>query len=161
MIIVGVDPGLTGAIAFLGPGLVRVVDMPTVDLPGAGLVSRRVDARGLADIVRHGVPAGESCLVVVEQVRTMGGKNNAVQTQGSLMRTLGAIEAVFDMMRIKPIMVEPQTWKGFYALGTVKADSLIRARELYPSAGPHLRLARHHNRAESLLIAHWGNRTLL
>jgi hypothetical protein len=54
--------------------------------------------------------------------------------------------------------VTPQRWKRFYGLGSNKGDCLRVARELYPSAP--LTLAKHHNRAESLLIARWAQRTL-
>ena len=125
-------------------------------LPGNGLVKRKVDGRAFAQLLREMVPAGESALVMVEQVRVMGGKNNAVQTQGSLMRTLGALEAVLEVLRMPPTMLEPQTWKRFYGLGSDKKASLELARRLYPTAVLHL--AKHHNRAEAVLLAHYGLR---
>lgn len=160
MIAVGIDPGLSGAVAFIDDAeRATVFELPTTPVPGNGLVKRRIDGRGLTDIVRANVPPGQPILVFIEMVRAMGGKNNAIQTQGSLNRTLGAIECVFDVMRIKPYMVEPQTWKRFYKLGKVKGDSLKVARKLYPRT--RLPLAGDHNKAESILIAHWGRRTLL
>jgi hypothetical protein len=158
-VFIGVDPGLTGAISFVTERTCVVEDLPTMPLPGNGLVTRKIDGRALVSIIRANVPPGEVVQVFCEQVGTMGGKDNAVQTQGSLMRTLGAIEAVLECMRMAPEMVSPQRWKGFYGLGSKKGESLDRARSLYPSlASISLRLAKHHNRAESVLIAHWGLR---
>lgn len=155
MIIVGIDPGLTGALAFVDSrGSCVIEDIPTVALPGNGMVKRKVDGLALARLVRQHCPASEDAMVVCEAVRAMGGKNNAVQTQGSLMRTLGAIEAVFEVLRFPWQIVEPQTWKRHYGLGSEKGASLEVARRLYPSAP--LKLAKHHNRAEALLIAHYG-----
>jgi hypothetical protein len=157
VIAVGIDPGLSGAIAFIThAGGVVIEDLPTVPLPGNGLVKRRIDSRSLADIVRHHVPAGEPVVVRMEQVGAMGGKNNAVQTQVSLGRTLGAIESVLELLRMPPVMVQPQAWKKFYGLGRDKAEAMACARRLYPEVP--LRLAKHHNRAEALLIAHHGLR---
>lgn len=157
--IIGIDPGLTGAIAFIDSrGCVVVEDIPTVELPGNGMVKRKVDGLALARLVRNHCPAAESATVVCEAVRAMGGQNNAVQTQGSLMRTLGAIEAVFEVLRFPWQIVEPQTWKRFYGLGADKAASMNTARTLYPTAP--LKLAKHHNRAEALLIAHYGREVM-
>lgn len=159
MITVGIDPGLTGAIAFVDSReTCAIEDMPTVELPGNGLVTRRVDGLALARLLRQFVPAGHACLVVVEEVQTMGGRNNAVQTQGSLMRSLGAIEAVLEVLRMPPKMVRPQAWKKRFGLGSDKKQSLAVARTLYPSAP--LKLAKHHNRAEALLLARYGQDTL-
>lgn len=160
MISIGIDPGLSGAVAFVDHRSCVVEDLPTVALPGNGLVTRKIDGRAFAELLRRYTVAGEPVQVFLEQVSTMGGKNNAVQTQGSLMRTLGAIEAVLECMRMPPTMVYPQKWKGWYGLGKDKAAALDKARGLYPAlATSTLKLAKHHNRAESLLIAHWGLRT--
>jgi len=159
LITVGIDPGLTGAIAFVDSrGTCSIEDMPTVELPGDGLVTRRVDGLKLAQLLRQFVPAGHACQVVLEQVQTMGDKNNAVQTQGSLMRTLGAIEATLEVLRMPTTMVHPKTWKKRFGLGSEKGKSLEVARQLYPSAP--LELAKHHNRAEALLLARFGQDTL-
>ena len=159
MIIVGIDPGLTGAVAAVdSAGTCTVEDIPTVDLPGDGLIRRRVDGLALARMLRNMVPAGHACMVVIEAVQTMGGKNNAVQTQGSLMRTLGAIEAAAEILRMPMQPALPRVWKRFYGLGNEKGRSLEIARTLYPTAP--LKLAKHHNRAEALLLAHYGKEEL-
>lgn len=155
MIFVGIDPGLTGAISFIDSrGSCVIEDIPTVELFGNVMVKRKVDGLALARLVRQHCPATDQAMAVCEAVRAMGGKNNAVQTQGSLMRTLGAIETVFEVLRCPWQVVEPQAWKRFYGLGSDKAASLATARALYP--GAPLKLAKHHNRAEALLIAHYG-----
>lgn len=158
MIAVGIDPGLTGAAAFVDSrGTCAIVDLPTVPLAGGGLIKRRLDGLALARSLRDFCPAGEQALVAIEAVHTMGGRNNAVQTQGSLMRSLGAIEAVLEVLRLSFVAVEPQVWKGFYGLGAEKRASLEKALLLYP--GAPLKLAKDHNKAEALLIAHWLLRT--
>jgi hypothetical protein len=156
MIFIGVDPGLSGAIAFVSENGCAVEDLPTMPLPGKGMITRKVDGRALAQLIRRNIPIGETAAVFCEQVNTMGGKNNAVQTQGSLMRTLGAVEAVLECMGMAPTMLSPQKWKRFYGLDSKKENSLATARALYESAP--LALAKHHNRAEAILIGHWGLR---
>lgn len=154
MIVVGVDPGLTGAIAFLDSrGSMVVCDIPTVEVDGAGMVKRKVDGLALARLVREHCPVSDDALVVCEAVRAMPG--NAIQTQGSLMRSLGAIEAVFEVLRFPVLMIQPQVWKRHFGLKADKGESLRVARTLYPHCTAISR-AKDHNRAESLLIAHYG-----
>jgi crossover junction endodeoxyribonuclease RuvC len=102
--------------------------------------------------------------VVIEAVRAMGGKDNSVQTQGSLLRTLGALEAVVECLRFPVAYVPPQTWKKFFGLidsdlspAQRKAKALDCARKLYPGCAD-IGLAKHHNRAEAILVAHWQMR---
>jgi len=157
VILVGIDPGLTGAASFIDTrGRCSVEDLPTKELPGNGLIKRRIDGYALARMLRDGCPADEPVLVLVEEVHAMGG--SAVQTMGSMMRSVGAIESVLEVLRLKVHPVRPQAWKKFFGLGADKAESLRVARSLYP--GAPLQLAKHHNRAEAVLIAHFGLRTL-
>jgi hypothetical protein len=167
MIVVAVDPGLTGACAVVDHnGLRALFDLPTMHDPIAGpeaLVKNKVDGRALVKLLRQHCPAGEPVRAVLESVRTMGGKNNAVQTQGSLLRSLGAIETVLECMGWLPSYVAPQTWKRHYGLIKAKCEkqtaaqgkrkSLECARRLYPQCN-ELARAKDHNRSEALLMAH-------
>ncbi len=106
--------------------------------------------------------------MVIEAVGTMGGANNAVQTQGSLLRSLGALETVAECLKFPLMYAYPQTWKRYYGLVVPKDESLTdsqrtaaakrkameTARALYPACTEISRV-RDHNRAESILLAHW------
>jgi hypothetical protein len=170
-IVIGVDPGLTGALAFINAatGTATIEDIPTIAIEGKGLVSRRVDGHALVQLVRRNCPPGSAVLVGCEAVATMGGQNNAVQTQGSLMRSLGAIEAIFDALRWPCVMVRPQAWQAMYGLAGKKAEkrakgempaAIVKACTLYPSAAHQLTRVKDHNRAEALLVAHYARSTL-
>ena len=52
--------------------------------------------------------------------------------------------------------VAPQRWKKAFALGSDKAMALETARRLYPGAAAELKRQKDHNRAEAVLLAHWG-----
>jgi hypothetical protein len=166
--IVGIDPGLDGAIAFIrDEHLLTIEDMPTRELPVGEFISRRVDGGGLFDLLtRH--CGDDDVRVFVELVRVLphgGAKNNSAQIQGSLVRTLGAIEAVCDVFGAPATLVTPQQWQAHF--GLVSKDREFRtkgalpeavqtARRLYPRAAPLLARVKDHNRGESLLIAHFG-----
>lgn len=157
MIAIGIDPGVTGAIAFVDDrGSSVIEDLPTLKLAGDGRIGRRIDGAALAKIIRANCPIGIAAHALVEGQRAMGGKNNAVQIHFSLGRTVGSIEAVLEVLRIPHDAIDPQRWKGFYGLGDVKRDSIQKAAQLYPLS--FLKAAKDHNKAEALLIAHYLRR---
>lgn len=169
MIAIAIDIGLTGAVAFVShQGTCKVFDMPTAE----DRKGRRVDARALLDMIRANAPIGEPLLVGFEDVRprfqgNSHGATNTMHSQGSMMRTRGAIEAVLDIVKLTPQAITPQTWKAFFGLKGVgkteptlakaqtakKRAALDVARSLYPDAELHLQ--KHHNRAEAVLIGHY------
>lgn len=174
MIVVGIDPGLSGACAVLDHnGLRALFDLPTMQDPIAGPAAKiktKIDARALVRELRKLCPPGEPVKSVLEAIRPMapkkdGGKDHTAQSQGSLLRTLGTVETVLECLGWAPEYVPPQTWKRKFGLiepGLTqtqrKRKSLECARRLYPRCNQIARAA-DHNRAESLLIAHWFQET--
>lgn len=178
MIIVSIDPGITGAVAFLGDCEPSVHDLPTLDLPlaasaGRSWVPRRIDGRGLAVLIRQHVAAGTPAQAFCERVQAMrggGDGKSSMQAEGSLMRSLGAIEGVLDALNLSPELVLPQTWQQFY--GLVGKNVELRARgelpaavrkaiQLYPQLAGLLGKVKAHNQAEALLIGHYALRKLV
>lgn len=156
---IAIDLGLTGAMASVDSyGTPTVRDLPT--LPD-GEKSRRLDGRGIAIMLRDVIPPGATAHLVIEDVRPrpMGNGNkagNTIHSQGSLMRSRGIVEAVADIVRVDLVTVQPQTWKRHFGLlRAEKAASLEMARKLYPACAGDLKRQKDHNRAESLLMAHW------
>lgn len=162
MIALGIDIGVTGAISSVDHNSRAIIhDLPTVAIPGERFVRRRIDAMALMELVRKLAPAGESVLAVIENVHPFPGSRNSPQATGSLMDSRARIETVLELARITVHAIEPLAWKRLYNLaGKEKADSIVTARTLYPSMADGLRLAKHHNRAEALLLAHFGLRKL-
>lgn len=162
MIVVGIDPGVTGAISFIGRNTVKVVDLPTVPVPGNGTVKKRVHGPGLYDILLANCPADEPCIVLIENVAmSMGGQGSSSQTQGSQMQTFGTIQCCVELLGVQPTLIGAKKWKSFFGLDSDKKKSIECARRLWPElAKSDLKLAKSHNRAESLLIAQFGLRNL-
>lgn len=159
MICIGIDIGLTGALAAVDShGSCQVADIKTC----ADGKTNRIDGRAMILLLRQFVPAGLACIVVFEDVRPRpsgnGGRHgNSMHSQGSLMRSRGVVEAVLDIARVDRKVVQPQAWKKHFGLIKAKKDaSREKALELYPLQAHELRLKKHHNRAEAILIAHWA-----
>lgn len=170
MIVLGIDIGLTGAIAKVtSDGRWAIGDIPTLaaEEPSAK-AKRRIDGKGLADLVRYYVPADESVVILIEdvQARPIGRQNgaqhgNTMQSQGSLMRSRGIVEGVLDVLRLKVHVVQPQAWKRAYGLlGAPKDLARGRAAAFYPTAVQQLARKKDINRADALLIARYGLETL-
>lgn len=150
---IGIDPGLSGAIAIIDHAgeLVSVTDSPIVrDLSLAW-----VDGGELQSIVLNALQ-GRPARAFVERVSSMPGQGVASSFQFGV--GFGSILSVLQAMQISLIFVTPAVWKRSYGLGKDKHASLHKARLLWPSAD--LRLAKHDGRAEALLIAEYGRRRL-
>ena len=177
MIVVGIDIGLTGAVASVGGRSATVSDMPTVPegKPRQRVSKktgkkytvqpRRIDGRALHLLVREFIPLGEAGLLAFEDVSARaagnggeeGDASNSMRSQGSMMQSKGIVQAVGDITRLQVMAVQPQAWKKHF--GLLKADkgaSLKLARELFPDRAHELQRVKDHNRAEALLIAHYA-----
>jgi len=166
MIVMGFDPGLTGAIAVLKDGnLTDVHDMPvTAKSHGKG---NEVNARLLADIV-NGVAASTLNLVFAcERVGAMRRrKNGKDQSQGassmfSFGRSTGVIEGVCGVYGHPMHFVRPMVWKKHF--GLVKKDkdaSRGVAIGLFPESAEYLTRKKDHGRADAILIAAYVSSTL-
>ena len=157
-VVLGIDIGVTGAISAVDSyGSAQIADIPTLGIAGKRMVRRRIDARGLLALVRHFVPPGQQAMAIIEDIHTMPGAGNSPQSQGSLMHSLGVVQTVLEIARLEITSVSPQAWKRHFGLiGKEKRDALGVARTLYPLQGHMLKRVKDHNRADSLLLAHWG-----
>ena len=160
MIVLGIDIGVTGAIAAIGPdGVCHVEDLPTMPIAGNRIVKRKIDAAGVRDVILRLVPAGETCIAVIEDVHA--GMGRGVAARSSLDLNRGRIEAVLELLRIQTHAIQPRAWKKHHAIaGGDKADSLFAARERFPELAAQLKRAKDHNRADASLIALYGREVL-
>jgi crossover junction endodeoxyribonuclease RuvC len=147
---IGIDPGLSGAVAILdqGGGLVLLDDLPTVASgSGKAKVGRRVDPAGLSQLL---APFRDrAALAVLEAVAARPGQG--VASVFSLGDTFGAVRAVLACMGLSVALVSPTEWKRHYRLDGDKERSRARSIELFPDADLHRKAD--HNRAEALLLA--------
>lgn len=169
---ISIDVGLTGAMACMDhAGYAAVADIPVKMVDN----EKRLDGRGLLDMLRRWVPIGEACVLVVEDIRPRpmgngGAHGNTMHSQGSIMRSRGAIESAADIAGFPITWVQPQRWKKHYGLtqkkieGETPAHASARAKEasrqlaltMMPQVAQALTRKGDHNRAEALLLARWG-----
>jgi crossover junction endodeoxyribonuclease RuvC len=156
---IGFDPGLTGAGAIVHGQSAVLFDLPTRAFgKGTGKVKAEVDPVGLLGVLviqMTRFPArGARVRAIVE--RTASRPGQGVASMYSMGFSRGVILGVLAGHGITARDVEPAKWKAAFGLiGAPKEESLRVARELYPFCEHDLRLAKHHNRAEALLLAHY------
>lgn len=157
----GIDVGLTGAAGMIdaASGGQAVQSMPVIDSPAG----RRLQGRELLNLLRAWIPAGEPCMVTIEDVRPRpgdrGGHGNTMHSQGSLMRSRGIVEAVTDIMGARVLWVSPQKWKNHYGLiGKDKGASRATAARMFPEIAQAFARVKDDGAAEALLLAYYGMR---
>lgn len=155
MIIAAIDPGLTGAIAFLDEkhGLIAVKDLPTMPTDG-GVIRREINVVAFRYLILRWVPADASVLFVMEHASPFG---KSAMSSASLEATKAALMAVIRMGGYDVKKVRPQEWKKMYLLGSDKNEAIELARSMFGTTG--FERKKDHNRAEAALIAHYGLKT--
>ncbi len=150
MIIVGIDPGITGAIAFVDHHRnYNVEDIPVMAKgKGTSKVRNQVNGAALKSLLMT-EPVGRVC---IERVSSMPGQGAA--SIFSLGDTFGCIRGVCAALGLPVDIITPQQWKKHYKLGSDKEVVRAKAIELFPDAP--LGRKKDHNRAEALLIARYG-----
>lgn len=154
MIYIGIDPGLSGAIAFLREGEASVFDMPTVQIGKTGFVKNAVDVHALARLLREqGADlAPNSFRVYMERVNAFPGQG--VASMFSLGMSYWGAAGVIAGLGLSLKLVEAKDWKGHYRLSKDKELARGLAARLYPAVD--LSKKQYHGRAEALLIARYG-----
>lgn len=167
--IIGIDPGLTGAIAVLYPqeldSWLQIYDAPVVDVGDGKKVKRKYNIPEIVRIFReihfHSEVHMFDVEIWIEDVHAMPGQG--VTSMFSMGRGLGMYEGVIAAMQIPYSFVSPITWKKslMAGMGKEKEASVIRALQMYPKADLITRRgAKLHGRADALLIATYGKNKL-
>lgn len=151
----GIDPGLSGALAVLTDAgrLVDVVSMPTEPHGKSRRVSGR-ELRAFLDGITTATGGAGITLCVLEQVASRPGQGApSVFTFG---RAFGAVEGVLSALAVPTDYATPQTWKRAFGLTSDKAESIRKACDLLPELAARKRTT--HDQAEAALLAEFARR---
>jgi crossover junction endodeoxyribonuclease RuvC len=150
MRILGVDPGLSGAVAILSTSIVAVEDTP---ITGKG-TKRLIDAESLEAIIREWSPT----VAIIETVHAYRGQG--VSSSFRFGQALGVVQGVIGAANVSAHYVTPQKWKKHFGLTADKSASRALAIELYPEIAHQFSRVKDDGRAEALLIAHYYKEAL-
>lgn len=161
---IGIDPGLSGALALLSPDgeLLAVADMPTAEaVKGRRRVSEAMLAQTLRDWMHVHRIGGMRVRAVIEQVHAM--PKQGVSAMFSFGASYGAARGVLAGLSIPTHEMTPQKWHracGLRLVGHTKDASRGRAAQLFPRFAGDFSRKRDDGRAEAALIA-WAGMSLL
>ena len=149
---IGIDPGLSGAIAVLTDDTLQIHDMPVMTVDRNGKAKRQVSANELAELLN--LYAGKDCHVYCERVSAMAGQG--VTSVFSFGRSFGMIEGILAALHMPVTYVAPATWVKAVHRGAGKDASRQRAMELFPENQADFKRVKDDGRSDAALIAYWG-----
>ena len=158
MIIIGIDPGLQGAVAWIVDGVASVFDTPTAEVKKGKKKKTIYLPSEMAGLLVWA--KGRECHVFIEDVHSM--PKQGVASSFNFGKGCGIWYGILAAFQLPYTEVTPQAWKGMLMKGMADKNAAIpRAEQLYPDV--ELVTARGRKldgRADALLIAEYGRRTL-
>ena len=153
MIIIGIDPGISGAICFLHDGqIIDVFDMPVMN--DGKKNKRQINSSQIFNEISkiRDKFINETISVVIEQVSAMPGQG--VTSMFNFGQSFGAIKGICAAMQLPMYFVRPAKWKKYYNLINSEKDaSRTRAIEIFPYFSSQLSKKKDSNKADAILIA--------
>jgi Crossover junction endodeoxyribonuclease RuvC. len=159
MKIIGIDPGLSGAIAILKDSKVlNLFDMPVMSEGKKN--KRQLNSAQLVNIIKENTDKNDEIAVVVEQVNAMPGQG--VTSMFNFGQTFGAIKGVCAALNLSIFFVRPSKWKKHFELiNSSKDSSRTKVIEMYPSLSNQLSKKKDVNKSDAILIARFFSETRL
>jgi len=157
MIIIGIDPGVSGAISVLeNKKVIDVFNMPTM-IDGKKN-KRQVNGSQVANILKDSLGSEKEIAVVVEHVNAMPGQG--VTSMFNFGQSFGVIKGICSALNLPIYFVRPTKWKKhFNLIKTNKDASRTKVIEVYPEISGKLSLKKDSNKADAILIARYFNDT--
>ena len=159
MIVVGIDPGLSGAIAILENNKVlNIFDIPVMSEGKKN--KRQLNSALLVNLLKENINKEEEVAVVVEQVNAMPGQG--VTSMFNFGQTFGALKGICAALELPIFFVRPSKWKKHFELiNSSKDASRTKAIEMYPKLSNQLSKKKDVNKSDAILIARFFSETRL
>ena len=157
MIIIGIDPGINGAISVIeNKKIIEVYDTPTM-IDGKKN-KRQINGAQVTNIFKERLNGEKEVVVVVEHVNAMPGQG--VTSMFNFGQSFGVIKGICAALNLPIYFVRPAKWKKhFNLIKTNKDASRTKVIEVYPEISSKLHRKKDSNRADAILIALYFNDT--
>ena len=153
MLIIGIDPGITGSICFFQDGkIIDVVEMPTMTEGKKN--KKQVNGSQVFNEISEKIKKldKEEIKVVIEQVSAMPGQG--VTSMFNFGQSFGILKGICSAMQLPMYFVRPAKWKKYFNLINSEKDaSRTRAIEIFPYFSNQLSRKKDSNKADAILIA--------
>ena len=153
MLIIGIDPGISGSICFFQDGkIVDVVEMPTMTEGKKN--KKQVNGSQIFNEISEKIKKldKKGIKVVIEQVSAMPGQG--VTSMFNFGQSFGILKGICSAMHLPMYFVRPAKWKKYFNLINSEKDaSRTRAIEIFPYFSSQLSRKKDSNKADAILIA--------
>ena len=155
MLIIGIDPGISGSICFFENGIIKdVVEMPT--MTDGKKNKRQVNGPQIFNEITERINKidNKNIKVVIEQVSAMPGQG--VTSMFNFGQSFGILKGICSAMQLPMYFVRPAKWKKYFNLINSEKDaSRTRAIEIFPYFSSHLSKKKDSNKSDAILIANF------
>jgi crossover junction endodeoxyribonuclease RuvC len=159
MLIIGIDPGISGSICFLEDGTIKdVLEMPTMTEGKKN--KKQVNGSQIYNEISLRIKTYEkkNIKVVIEQVSAMPGQG--VTSMFNFGQSFGILKGICSAMQLPIYFVRPAKWKKYFNLINSEKDaSRTRAIEIFPYFSSNLSKKKDSNKADAILIASYFHET--
>ena len=153
MLVIGIDPGISGSICFFDNGkIIDVIEMPTMTEGKKN--KRQVNGSQIYNEIskRIGHIEKNNIRVVIEHVTAMPGQG--VTSMFNFGQSFGILKGICSAMQLPMYFVRPAKWKKYFNLINSEKDaSRTRAIEIFPYFSSQLSKKKDSNKADAILIA--------
>ena len=159
MLIIGIDPGISGSICFLDNGkILDVIEMPI--MTDGKKNKKQVNGSQVYNEVSKKIKQFEKnqIRVVIEHVSAMPGQG--VTSMFNFGQSIGILKGICTAMQLPMYFVRPARWKKYFnLLNSEKDASRTRAIEIFPYFSSQLSRKKDSNKADAILIASFYHET--
>ena len=160
MLIIGIDPGISGAICFFENGeIIDVINMPTMAVGNKN--KKQINGSQIYNEITSRIQdyKPEDINVVVEQVSAMPGQG--VTSMFNFGQSFGVIKGICAAMQLPIYFVRPSKWKKHFDLiNSQKDSSRVKVIQMFPKFSSKLSLKKDSNKADAILIANYHLNTI-
>ncbi len=153
MLIIGIDPGISGSICFFEDGVIKdVIEMPT--MTDGKKNKKQVNGSQIFNEILERIKKIDkrNIKVVIEQVSAMPGQG--VTSMFNFGQSFGILKGICSAMQLSMYFVRPAKWKKYFNLINSEKDaSRTRAIEIFPYFSTELSRKKDSNKADAILIA--------
>ena len=153
MLIIGIDPGISGSICFFEDGkILDVLEMPT--MTDGKKNKKQVNGAQIYNEISTKIRGIEkqNLRVIIEQVSAMPGQG--VTSMFNFGQSFGILKGICSAMQLPMYFVRPAKWKKYFGLIKSEKDaSRTKAIEMFPYFSPQLSKKKDSNKADAILIA--------
>tara|TARA_X000000368_G_C22736500_1_gene581873 strand:+ start:149 stop:643 length:495 start_codon:yes stop_codon:yes gene_type:complete len=153
MLIIGIDPGISGSICFFEDGkVIDIIEMPS--MAEGKKNKKQVNGSQICNEINSRIKKlnKQEIKVVIEQVSAMPGQG--VTSMFNFGQSFGVLKGICSAMELPMYFIRPAKWKKYFNLINSEKDaSRTKAIQIFPYISSQLSKKKDSNKADAILLA--------